>query len=51
MWYGIGNYVFDQWDPWSHSALAVVLDLSGQKLTEHRTIDLVRDGPRVRIKP
>ncbi|HNY31546.1 MAG TPA: CapA family protein [Fibrobacteria bacterium] len=50
VWHGIGNYVFDQWDPWSRPALAVVLEISGQELISHRTVELVRDGPRVRIK-
>lgn len=49
VWYGIGNYVFDQWEPWSKSALAVVLEISGQNLVAQRTIGLLREGPVVRM--
>lgn len=49
-WYGIGNFVFDQWGPWSRDALAVELDFSGGQLVRDRTIELVREGPKVRIK-
>lgn len=50
VWYGIGNFVFDQWEPWSRGALAVELDFSGGRLAASRTIELLREGPKVRIK-
>ncbi|MBK9577418.1 MAG: CapA family protein [Fibrobacterota bacterium] len=50
VWYGIGNFVFDQWEPWSRDALAVELDFSGGRLAASRTIELLREGPKVRIR-
>lgn len=49
VWYGIGNFVFDQWEPWSRDALAVVMEFSGGGLVQQRTVELRRDGPRVRL--
>lgn len=49
IWYGIGNFVFDQWEPWSRDALAVELDFSDGRLIRQKTVRLLRAGPRVRL--
>lgn len=48
VWYGIGNFLFDQWQPWTRRALAVQMDVSDGRLVGWKSLALRRDGPFVR---
>jgi poly-gamma-glutamate capsule biosynthesis protein CapA/YwtB (metallophosphatase superfamily) len=48
VWYGIGNFLFDQWQPWTRQSLAVQTDFSKGILTGWKTIALRRNGPEIR---
>lgn len=49
VWYGIGNFVFDQHEPWTRRALAVQITTNSGKAISWKSIELVRDGPWVRV--
>ena len=48
VWYGLGNFIFDQWQPWTARAQVAQVTLDAG-LWKWRTIELVRKGPWVKM--
>lgn len=49
VWYGIGNFIFDQYEPWTSRALAVRLSIRDHRVADWSTIELLRRGPWIEL--
>jgi len=51
VWYGIGNFLFDQHEPWTTRAVVAKLVLGKNARTDWSTVELERHGPWVKPRP